>query len=408
MVTAVDIDACNTRPGLAKLRSTCRRQRTIRLKDLSTVQDQLSCADIFTVDEEQRKQLAVREAAIEEEVATYTELADRCTAKINKLLSETQAPAEVQPGNPSEQMDILVNTLTDAFQRVAPTTSSPSTTTCKSGKVPSLGDVVKFNVSSRALKDVYLLPLQYRRLESLFLSAGFGELVPSTNGDVFQPFDGLRVPLMEKLLETLAPHTALLAEATRLVDSPSIGYDWLKVKCALIDKDCSPVETRKEVLRRASQLVFPGPGSVSRFVDEVRELRSLHLISLRTPSLQTAVSLDADGDHSAEPIDVTAHFVDLVLRPLPNNILTELIKEVTAVARQSFPERRNWEWQLKLPLDELCYAHTFTTEAKKSKPSAPNNYNSNNSDVRDKLWQVGDHRGSTDNNSQQRAAHAEA
>ncbi|EER08254.1 hypothetical protein Pmar_PMAR007925 [Perkinsus marinus ATCC 50983] len=420
MVTAVDIDTCNTRSGLAKLRSTCRRQRTIRLKELVAVQEQLSSTDILSVDDEQREQLAVTEAALEEEVAAYVDLVDRCTAKINKLLSETQAPVEGLSNNPSDQMELLVSTITDAFQRVAPSTTTTSITTKSGSRVPSLGDVVKFNVTSRTLKDIYLLPLQYRRLESLFLSAGFGELVPTANGkDEFQPHPTLRVPLIEKLLETLAPHSTLLSEATRLIDLPSIGYDWQKVKKALVEKYCSPVEMRKEVLRRATQLTFSGPSGVNRFVDQVRDLRSLHLISLRNTPPEVG-DRRATSDDSTEPIDVTAHFVDLALRPLPNNIMTELIKEVTAVARQSYPERRNWEWQRKLPLDggvgtstilglltELCYAHNFTTESKKPKSSTPNNQNSNASDVRDKLWHTSDQRSSTANN-QQKAAHAEA
>ncbi|KAF4648381.1 hypothetical protein FOL47_003355, partial [Perkinsus chesapeaki] len=398
MVTAADINNADTQSELTKLRGTCRTQRTKKVQELAKVRTELDKA--YDEDDNERfLELQERESTLETEIAHYRDLIGTCSSKIDCLLSDSshqansQAPTDLPLVAYNDSVTSLATVFADALAKA--TSNGPSTST-----PTKMSDVTELSVSSRTLNDASLLAIHYRRMEALFLAANFGE---KGEDGRFCPYDSIKVPVIEKFLETLSPLSTIVNEAARHIDSPTVGHNWASLKGILLDKFCSAQAVRNEVKKRVAKLTFPGAANIDQYIDQLRDIRTLHL--------STDHKCTTTSDTGAcQCFDQNTHFIDSVLKPVPRDLKVQLVRDVISSARQQHPERHHLDWQLRLPFDgssdtvtilsllsDVCCADTCVASV-----NAPRR-----SDIRDKVWQASDQRLST-NDNRQRAAHAEA
>ncbi|KAF4688283.1 hypothetical protein FOZ60_002936 [Perkinsus olseni] len=311
MVTADEIENAPNRETLTKLRGTLRSSRTRKMKDLLALRNRTRNFDV-NADDFDEKELA-RLYADEEEFEA----------------------------------------LTSALQK------EPDLRT-------RISDVNGLSVASKALKDPYLLPAHFKRVEQLFLASGFATL----SDNKFLPEPDLEVYLVEKLLETLVDHDRVAAEANSVVDE--VGGDWHGVKAVLLDKFSRPDEVRRELRRRV----------------DVRQLRIL-------------ASSISPADTPATKASDNVHFINAILRCLPSDIYSSLVQQVTQTARILRPGTASKEWQLRLPFDgkaddltvlsilsDICQPFTAVSDSRKA--SRPQDREQPSKDIRDRVLFTGD------------------
>ncbi|EER17870.1 hypothetical protein Pmar_PMAR027585 [Perkinsus marinus ATCC 50983] len=385
---------------------TKKRQELLRVReDLDTAFE--------TEDLTAQEQLQERECQLESDISHYRDLINTCTAKIDHLLADASVGAQAllpapSPGLPvaihDESVNSLVTVLADALAKA---TSSVKSNPSSMGSRPmQLSDVSKLSVSSRTLKDVSLLSVHYRRMESLFVAANFGQVGEDGR---FTPHESIKVAVIEKFLDTLSPFATLVNEAARNIDSN--GHNWVALRETLLDKFCSPGAIRKEVRKRVGKLTFPGAANVDQYIDQLRDIRTLHL-----GANHKCTTLSSTG--ACQCFDDNTHFIDSVLKPVPRDLKVQLARDVISAARHQYSERRTLDWQLRLPFDgtsgtvtilsllaDVCCANSLTTEgglSRKHEGQQPS------SDVREKLWHASDRQPHSTVRTAAQKAHAEA
>lgn len=110
----------------------------------------------------------------------------------------------------------------------------------------------------------------------------------------------------------------------------------------------------------------------------------------------TVKNRDSEGQFDEDTI-----FVDSVLRCLPQELLLQLIRDVVASSKYSYPQRAGVDWQLRLPFDgligeasliscliELCYSHVSVAEIRK--PRQDQGSVGPSRDIRDRMQVVGE------------------
>lgn len=259
MVTADDIQNAPDRESIAKLRATVRGLRTRKMKELIAIRNQtrLSLDDDETTNDAELVDLYSKEEELEIAIESLARLADQATCRISELMKESVVPTTSTTTSSSDDgLSTLVTALTSALQK------PPSLRT-------RIADVSRLSVASKALKNPFLLPTHFKRVEQLLVASGFATFVNGT----FTPDDDIEVYLVEKLIFTLVDHDGVTAEANAAVDEA--GGDWHRVKTVPLDKFSRPENVRREFRRRVGKLTFRGAASFDSFVADVRRLRIL-------------------------------------------------------------------------------------------------------------------------------------
>ncbi|KAF4651932.1 hypothetical protein FOL46_009983 [Perkinsus olseni] len=368
MVTADEIENAPNRETLTKLRGTLRSSRTRKMKDLLALRNRTRNFDVNAddFDEKELARLYADEEEFEGVIEGLTRLIDRASARISSFMNESFDPTSTENPSPTpmdsallprspdtDSLSTLVSALTSALQ-----------------KEPDLririSDVNGLSVASKALKDPYLLPAHFKRVEQLFLASGFATL----SDNKFLPEPDPEVYLVEKLLETLVDHDRVAAEANSVVDE--VGGDWHRVKAVLLDKFSRPDEVRRELRRRV----------------DVRQLRIL-------------ASSISPADTPTTKASDNVHFINAILRCLPSDIYSSLVQQVTQTARILRPGTASKEWQLRLPFDgkaddvtilsilsDICQSFTVVSDSRKA--SRPQDREQPSKDIRDRVLFTGD------------------
>ncbi|KAF4668871.1 hypothetical protein FOL47_002828 [Perkinsus chesapeaki] len=297
-----------------KGRGTCRTQRTKKVHELAEVRTALDKA--YDEDDTERfVELQERESTLETEIAHYRDVIGTCSSKIDCLLSDSshranpQAPTDLSLVAYNDSVTSLATVFADALAKA--TSNGPSTST-----PTKMSDVREVSVSSRTLNDVSLLAIHYRRMEALSSAANFGE---KDEDGRFCPYDSIKVPVIEKFLETLSPLSTIVNEAARHIDSPTVGHNWASLKDILLDKFCSAQAVRNEVKKRVAKLTFPGAANIDQYIDQLRDIRTLHL---STDHKCTTVS----DTGVCQCFDQNTHFIDSVLKPVPRDLKVQLVR----------------------------------------------------------------------------------
>ncbi|KAF4752316.1 hypothetical protein FOZ62_004397 [Perkinsus olseni] len=384
MVTADEIENAPNRETLTKLRGTLRSSRTRKMKDLLALRNRTRNFDVNAddFDEKELARLYADEEEFEGVIEGLTRLIDRASARISSFMNESFDPTSTENPSPTpmdsallprspdtDSLSTLVSALTSALQK------EPDLRT-------RISDVNGLSVASKALKDPYLLPAHFKRVEQLFLASGFATL----SDNKFLPEPDLEVYLVEKLLETLVDHDRVAAEANSVVDE--VGGDWHRVKAVLLDKFSRPDEVRRELRRRVGKLTFKGPGSIDAFLSDVRQLRIL-------------ASSISPADTPTTKASDNVHFINAILRCLPSDIYSSLVQQVTQTARILRPGTASKEWQLRLPFDgkaddvtvlsilsDICQSFTAVSDSRKA--SRPQDREQPSKDIRDRVLFTGD------------------
>ncbi|KAF4667093.1 hypothetical protein FOL47_003744 [Perkinsus chesapeaki] len=374
MVTAVDIQNAPDRESLAKLRATVRGSRTRKMKELVEIRNRtrsLNFDDEDGINDSDLADLYSKEEKLEYDIEALAKLADQATCRISELAKESFIPPPVTSTSPVDGgLSTLVTALTSALH-----------------KPPDLrariADINGLSVASKALKDPFLLPTHFKRVEQLFVASGFAKFVDGK----FTPDTDLEGHLVEKLIDTLTDNDGVIAEANATVDEA--GGDWDRVKSVLLDKFSRPDNVRRELRRRTGKLAFRGALSFDSFVADVRQLRILANSVCHADSQSTPRSAN------------NVHFINSVLRCLPSDVYADLVKQVTQTARLLKPESISKEWQLRLPFDgkanevtilsilgDICQSLTVVSDARK--PSRFPDREAGSKDIRDRLLYTSD------------------
>ncbi|KAF4683915.1 hypothetical protein FOZ60_008418 [Perkinsus olseni] len=127
-------------------------------------------------DEKELARLYADEEEFEGVIEGLTRLIDRASARISSFMNESFDPTSTENPSPTpmdsallprspdtDSLSTLVSALTSALQK------EPDLRT-------RISDVNGLSVASKALKDPYLLPAHFKRVEQLFLASGFATL----------------------------------------------------------------------------------------------------------------------------------------------------------------------------------------------------------------------------------------